>query len=141
MRIPLMRELPDELLSLIWELVPGDVRALVDKNNYRVYHSHLYDRIPVRSRLALHRDLIRHDCSFVMKMILEEQLHSLGSFKRYSYQSMVHRSYLDFLHYWAQHEGASRCCALIRSSMGVPAFGANRPKNNRTKGTRWTSST
>ena len=141
MRIPLMRELPEELLSFIWELVPGHVRALVDKTNYRFYHSQLYDLIPKRSRSALHRDLIRHDCSFVMRIILKEQLKSLSSYKRYNYQSMTHRSYLDFLYYWAQHTGASRCSVVIRNSIDVPAFGVNRPKNNRTKGTRWTSLT
>jgi len=141
MRISLMHELPDELVKLIWNYVPEHLRALVDKSNYKTFHSHLYELIPERSRSALHRDLIRHDCSFVMTTILQEQFHTLSLYKRYNYQSMVHRSYLDFLHYLAQHSGASRCSLVIRDSMDLSAFGANRPKNNRTKGTRWTNLT
>ena len=139
MRLSLFRLLPDELIGLIWEKIPLASKAWLSRDFFARYHPMLYSRIQSRARLSMHREMVRTDASFVMRRILSEQGKGMLVERNYRFNVTTYPTYIQFLLEWGQRNGATRCVEMIQEFRRNSGLGTNRPKNNRTKGTRWSN--
>ena len=87
----------------------------------------------------MHRELVRTDSVFVLKRILSEQGRTMLVERCYRFNVTTYPTYIQFLLDWGQRNGATRCVEAIQEFRRNSGMRTNRPKNNRTKGTRWSN--
>jgi hypothetical protein len=139
MRIELFRLLPCELIQLIWDKLSTECKATLNVGLYQTHHQHLYRSIDPRMLCSMHREVVRTDSAFVLKRILSEDGVVMVGRKGYRYGNSVFASYMAFLLDQARKHSADRCVLAIREYCESSGMRTNLPKNNRTKGTRWSN--
>ena len=139
MRIELFRLLPYELVQLIWDKLSTECKATLSVGLYDTHHANLYRSIDPRMLYSMHREVVRTDSAFVLKRILSEDGATIAGRRDYRYGASVFGTYMAFLLDQARRHGANRCVLAIREYCESSGMRTNLPKNNRTKGTRWSN--
>lgn len=108
--------LPSELLQykIMPHLTP-EVLVWLTRENYLKHHSVVRQLVPGRDYEAYVRDMVRHDCTFVMTQLVNEHATGWAKPRRYKFGGKSYPSFLRFLFEYAKESGANRVVALLES--------------------------
>ena len=109
-------DLPSELLQykIMPHLTP-EILVWLTRENYLKYHSVVRQMVPGRDYEAYIRDMVRHDCAFVMTQLVKEHAKRWTKPQRYKFAGKSYPSFLRFLIEYAKESNAKRVHAILES--------------------------
>jgi len=130
-----INELPDELIRLIKEYIPGNKFVFVNKDNYLQYHYLLKKKILKYESYI--RDMINRDCIFVFENIVRENYEKWIDNKNYIYKNIFFKNYIYFIIYFCIENHSSKCHVFITEFVKQLGLCKNQHKKNIVKYIRW----
>jgi len=116
----LLRNLPEELLLLVYTFMPTQILMFLNKLQYRLHH-HLVMQSFVRpTKLETFiRTMVRQDNDFVLQQLLLERTTKWLQMTKYYYKELKHANYIAFLYQYATEFQATRCAQLLFPKVNV----------------------
>ena len=109
-------DLPFELLQykIMPHLTP-EILVWLTRENYVEHHSVVRKMIPGRDYEAYIRDMVRHDCAFVMAQLVKEHSQRWTKPQRYKFAGKSYPSFLRFLIEYAKESKAKHVSRVLES--------------------------
>lgn len=126
--------IPPELLICIWEFFPIEIKMWTNKKYYLQYHHTLV--IPRYEGFI--RMIIRNNYSFLYKIHMKEQYSKWLGMKRFFYDGILFRNYLDFQVEYARRNKAKQIENIIIENRDE-CYNKKQNKTNRFKYCKWTN--
>ena len=127
-------KLPDVLIDIIQTYLPVNKTIFLNKTNYINNHKYLHiDKYIYDNYL---RNMVRKDCWFVLKMLLEENVKKWLKMK-YTYKNVVYHNYIAFLSFFSIENYSTNCINIIWAFLDKYGITKNQYKNNTLINIRW----
>jgi hypothetical protein len=132
--------IPDDMKSLILSYLPPKTLVFLTQPFYHMYHPLLKKEnwIPPSRYENYVRDMVRRDCEFVFRGLLQENHVKWLNQKKYIYRNTTYANYHYFLLDFCLENEATKCCKVIRNWFEETGLGRNlHKKNNAIQHRRW----
>ena len=106
-----IKNLPDDMINVIFEFIPRQKLVFVNSFNYNQYHYLLRSSIPMYENYI--RDTIRRDNNFVFEKIIEENIDRWLKSKQYRYKNMIFNNYIYFVIHYCIENNSENCRKLL----------------------------
>jgi len=130
-----IQKLPNELIKIIQKFIPTRVVIFCKKEWYIQHHKILRPLIPHFENCI--RDIIRKDCYFVFKHIIEENYKRWMKLTKYTYKNTVYANYLYFLKEYCIEQDSTQCRNTLNIFLEESGLCKNSHKKNSIKSIRW----
>lgn len=128
-------DLPDVIINLIKEFIPGQKLVFVNKIFYDLYHHTIRKTIPLYDNYV--RDMIRKDNILVFEKIIRENFYKWIKNKQYRYKNMIFNNYIYFIDYFCIENNSERCRDMLISYLSKRHLCRNLHKKNLVKYIKW----
>lgn len=128
-------KLPDELIDIIKEYLPIQVKAFLNKSFYLQYHHSLKKFIPNYESYI--RDIVRKKNDFVFNVVCKENFKKWLFIKKYHYKSNIFSNYVYFLLYLCNENSSSQCREILHTYLKLHGLIEKQSKKNIIKHIRW----
>ena len=130
-------KLPLELVEVIYEYIPIQVKIVLTKENYFLNHKLLHNYINNTQIELYFRQMVRRDYDFIFNQLLYENHMRWINMKQYLYEGCVYNHYLHFLtNYCGEHQ-STKCKLLITNLLEELGLSKNQHKKNKIRYIRW----
>lgn len=130
-------KLPLELVEVIYEYIPIQVKIVLTKENYFLNHKLLHNYINNTQIELYFRHMVRRDYDFIFNQLLYENHMRWINMKQYLYEGCVYNNYLHFLtNYCGEHQ-STKCKSLITNLLEELGLSKNQHKKNKIRYIRW----
>jgi len=123
-----LNKLPDDIILSIYDYIPRKYLIFTNKNNYDTYHYLIKSRISNYETYI--RNMVRQDCDFVFKRLINENLNIWKKLKQYHYKNIIYHNYLYFILNYSIDNEATKCKNLARELISEESISKNRHKKN-----------
>ncbi len=106
-----IKNLPDDMINLIFKFIPHQKLVFVNSLYYNEYHHLLRMCIPMYENYI--RDMIRRDNIFVFEKIIGENIGRWIKNKQYRYKNMVFNNYIYFVIHYCIENNSENCRKLL----------------------------
>ena len=104
-------KLPLELLGIIFDFIPNSYKIFINKDYYKKYNGLIVSRIGnFQSYL---RDIIRYDCSFPFKFIINRNLNYWINLNKFTYENRIYNNFFFYLLEFARKNKSNKCLNLL----------------------------
>ena len=104
-------KLPLELLHIIFDFIPNSYKIFINKDYYKKYNGLIVSRIGnFQSYL---RDIIRYDCSFPFKFIINRNLNYWINLNKFTYENRIYNNFFFYLLEYARKNKSTKCLNLL----------------------------
>lgn len=117
--------LNDDVVGVIKEFLPPEKKVWLSKADYLENHSVVKTMIPVGRYNDYILDMVKHDCSFVFKQILQEQFDKFHKWKDFRICGREYRSYLVYLMDTCIDHCSVGCIDVINEIAKTKGFSGN----------------
>lgn len=130
-------QLPDCLITIIYEYIPEYITVFLTKKKYLLNHTRINQYIPIEQKENYIRTLIRQDNSFVFNLVLKENFYHWIHIKKYYYKNCIYANYLYFLRAYCIDNESYNCLSNIDNISEQVGLSKNQHKKNHCKYIRW----
>lgn len=136
--IILLNNLPEVLILEIEKFIPLSISIWFKREVYIANHRIVKSLIPKTQYENYIRDMIRKDCSFVFKLLLEENFNKWLNLKKYIYKYIVFDNYIYFLQNYCIENDSTKCRNVMQQFLKDTGLSKNQHKKNTIKNIkRW----
>jgi hypothetical protein len=136
--IVLLNNLPEDLIFEIKKFIPLSISIWFQREDYIKNHKIVKSLIPRTQYENYIRDMIRKDCSFVFKLLLEENFYKWLNLKKYIYKYIVFDNYIYFLQNYCIENDSTNCRNVMQEFLKDTGLSKNQHKKNTIKNIkRW----
>jgi hypothetical protein len=128
-------ELPEEIISKIFDYIPRQKLIYVNSTYYKLYHYLLKSHIPVYESYV--RDMIRKDNYFVFERLIRENIEGWIKNRQYRYKDMVFSNYIYFVLHFCVENNSERCRNILIEELSKRNLCRNLHKKNIIKYIKW----
>jgi len=139
MRLALFKELPDDIIEVVWELLDNHAKILLNRELFLEYNYSCYNKMSIHNKYSYDRVMIRNDDSFIFKNLLDNHGKLWVSNKKYAYNNQIHNNYLYFLLCLIYENNSSKCNEIMTNFLNKEGLSKNLYKKYRTKNIRWSN--
>lgn len=132
-----IKNLPEVLVDIIYEYVPMKTKIFLNKTNYIDNHYMIKSFIDKRQYENYVRCMIRRDNSFVLNLIINENIHIWSRLRKFLYRGYIYRTYIFFLYDYCIDNESSRCKQLIENLIEKLGLSKNEHKKNVVRYIKW----
>lgn len=105
--------LPDEIKDIILSFLPVRTRMLLSRQYY-IDHHYLFKSMVKQDMYENYiRTMIRKDCDFVFRLILQENIKRWVHIKKYVYKNLIFSNYYFFLRLFCIENESPRCRRVL----------------------------
>jgi len=130
-----INNLPEVIVDLIKEYIPKNVLAFINRENYNIYHSFIYNSI--RDFESYIRDMVRRDNEFVFYKLVREKYCKWIDIKQYRYKNMIFKNYFYFIINFCIENDSDNCRKVINIFLKEHGLDKNLHKKNVVKYIKW----
>jgi hypothetical protein len=106
-----IKDLPDEIIRLIFEYIPEVDLIFTNTTNYKLYHHLIKHKIKLYESYI--RDVIKRDNEFVFNQILIDNVDKFIKSTNYIYKNMTFSNYIYFIKYFCMEHDSDNCRKLL----------------------------
>jgi hypothetical protein len=121
--------LPIELVDYIKDYIPPTTLVWLNKKNYLLYNEKIRGIISDNRFEDYIRDMVRQNNIFVMKHIINENIHRWIKLKRWRYKNIIYFDYIHFVYNYATRHQSFNCRDLM-DEIATQLFGEKWHKKN-----------
>jgi hypothetical protein len=136
MLFALMENLPDDIIALIWGHFNASNKIFLNKEYYSKYNN-LIDKLIPRRYESYIRDIIRNDCSFVFKNLLDRKFIKWILMHNYKYNDVIYTDYIHFILYYSSLNKSHKCNNILNLELRLLGLKKDWRTNSRIKNNRW----
>jgi hypothetical protein len=129
--------LPDEIISEIFDYIPRVKLIFVNIAYYNLYHYLIKNHIPLYESYT--RDMIRRDVFFVFGRLLRDNIDIWMKNRHYRYKNMVFSNYIYFVLHFCMENNSDRCRIILMEELSKRDLCRNLHKKNIIKYIKWNS--
>jgi hypothetical protein len=131
-----IERLPDVLIYKIQRFLPLSITVWITRNNYLNNHKKIYINKIIFDNYT--RDMVRKNCWFVLKQLLEENYKKWLK-KKYKYKNIIYHNYIIFLTAFCIENHSTNCKNIISIFLEEHGISKNQHKNNTFINIKWKS--
>ena len=132
-----IRDLPDDVINVIFEFIPYNNLICVNSSYYNLYHYLIKNDIQLFESYI--RDMIRSDYYFVFKQLIRENIEIWIRNRQYRYKNMVFSNYIYFVLHFCIENKSERCRTILVEEFAKRDLCRNLHKKNVIKYIKWIS--
>jgi hypothetical protein len=132
-----IRDLPDDVINVIFEFIPYNNLICVNSYYYNLYHYLIKNDIQLFESYI--RDMIRRDNNFVFKQLIRENIENWIRNRQYRYKNMVFSNYIYFVLHFCIENKSERCRTILVEEFAKRDLCRNLHKKNVIKYIKWIS--
>jgi hypothetical protein len=134
MLVDMFKNIPDDVLGIIWEYMSCKQKKLVNKENYENVNQNLY----TGNTDSYLRKIIRKDYSYLFKKNIKCHYDKWYKMKKWIYKNMVLSNFIDYLRYLCIENNINNCKKILDNFQKKKGhYRKKKFKNIKTIRTRW----
>jgi len=131
--------MPIELNDIIFSYVKDEEKVFLNKEYYEKHHNLIRPKLGDQKNYDNYiRDMIRNDCDFVLKQLLEENYEPWIKKKRVAYKNTIYPHYAGYILDLCINYNSTKCREKIVEFYEIKGLSKNLHKKNRNINKRWT---
>lgn len=134
MEIQYVHMLPYQIVEKIWFYLDDISKAVTCKDYYLCYHTSIINSIVNFDSYV--RSMIRNDCNFVFKLLLNEKIEEWNKNKKLTYHNKIYYNYLQYVIDLCIYNKSDKCKSIITYKN---PYEKNSHKKNKIKSIKWTN--
>ena len=132
----LIKNLPDDILILIWDNLNPYNKIFLNKEYYLKYNNYIDKLITGRYESYI-RDIIRKDYSFIFKSLLDRNFIKWILMHNYKYEDVIYKDYIHFILYYSSINTSHNCNNIINLELKLLGLKKDWRTNSRIKSIKW----
>ena len=137
MDLRLLDLLPNEIIQMIFFMMPPIYKIFLNKNNYLRYN-YFVDSLIEKGRYNSYiRDIVRYDHIFVFRQIIVKNFDLWLNQQNYVYKTIIYPNYLFFLMNYSNKYNSYKINSILNQQFVLSGLKKKWIKSNRIKNNKW----